>query len=111
MATPAKTLKQALEDRAPWKPPRWDDQDAAAMQALAKGTATRDQQKRALDWIVGTDHRTLRDSACGYYDISYRPGGEEGSRDSAFAEGRRFVGAQIVKLIKVKIGLTTRREE
>lgn len=98
-----------ITDHHPWWPPEYEDVDAIAIQALARGSATAEQQKRALEWIIGSDHRNLSNSACGYYDISYRPGGEEGSRDSAFAEGRRFVGAQIVKLMKVKIG--TRREQ
>ena len=41
---------------------------------------------------------------CATYDMSYRPGGEEGRRDTDFAEGKRSVGNQIVKLLKVKVG-------
>lgn len=57
------------------------------MQALERGEADKDQQQRALQWI-------LRASCIG--DLSYRPGSE---RDTAFAEGKRFVGLQIHKLL------------
>ena len=77
----------------------FDDADAAAIQALGRGSASTDQQKRALDWIIT--------KCCATYDMSYRPG-EDGVRDTAFAEGRRFVGLQVVKLLKIKIGLLRR---
>lgn len=100
----AKPQRRAIEDHAPWRPPEFEQADVVALQALAQGKASIEQQKRALAWIVGSDHRGFHNSACGYYDLSYRPG-TEGERDTAFAEGRRFVGAQIVKLLKLKVGL------
>lgn len=97
MATrPAKSLRQAIEDHAPWKPPAFETEDAAAIQALGRGSATPAQQKRALDWLVN--------KACATYDLSYRPG-DDGRRDTDFAEGRRFVGLQLVKLLHLKIGM------
>lgn len=96
--TPRKRpVRQALEDHAPWKPPAYDNAEVAAVQALARGNATADQQKRALDWIIN--------KACATYDFPYRPGGQEGDRDTCMAIGRMFVGQQIVKLLKLKIGL------
>ena len=68
----------------------WDDADATAMQALQRGEATPDQQKRALDWIINRGAMT--------YDVTFHP---EGDRQSAFAEGRRFVGLQVIKLLKI----------
>lgn len=76
----------------PWKPIAYDEADTAAIKALAAGNANEGQQRRALAWIVNR--------VAGTYDMSYRPGSE---RDSVFAEGRRFVGLQIVK----QINLTT----
>lgn len=96
-----KTERQAIADHAPWKPPSADPQIVAAFQALQRGNATTDQQKRALEWLVKDCSQT--------YDLSYRPG-DEGRRDTDFAEGRRFVGLQIVKLLNLKIGLLTKRE-
>jgi len=72
-------------------PPEWKNADVAAIQALVKGKANREQQKRALAFIV--------------YHISdvnnqeYRTN----DRDHAFASGRRFVGLQINKMISINL--------
>lgn len=79
----------------PWLPPLYTDRDAGSIQALARGDATPEQQAHALRYIVETI------AAC--YDTSFRPGGQEGERATAFAEGRRFVGSQIVKLTKLNL--------
>ncbi len=81
---------------AAWAPAPYEPPDTAAIQALARGEAAPHQQVRALQWIV--------EVAAGTYDQSYRPDSE---RESAFAEGRRFVGLQIVKQTK----LITKRTE
>jgi len=99
---PAKSPRQAILDHAPWRPAGYEDADAEAWQALARGAARPDQQKRALAWLI--------EKAAGTYDLSFRPGAQEGERDTVFAEGRRFVGLQIVKLLKLKIG-QLRREQ
>jgi len=96
----AKTTRQSLQDHAPWKPAKWELADASALQALLRGDANKDQQTRALRWVI--------ESAAGAYDMSYRPG--ESSRDTDFAEGRRFVGLQIVKLIKMNLSELRRKE-
>jgi len=70
-------------------PPAWEPADASALQALARGDASPDQQQRALNWIIY--------DACGTYDLDYRPD----ARDHAFVSGRRFVGLELVKLLKV----------
>lgn len=77
---------------APWAPAVWSDKEAGAIQAMARGDADGPAQQRALKFIVETICRT--------YDLSYRA---ESERDSAFAEGKRFVGLQIVKLTKINI--------
>lgn len=76
--------------RKPWFPADYDIADVAAIQALVAGQATADQQKRALRWIV--------ESASGAYDQSFVPGEPD---VMAFLEGRRSVGNQIVKLMKL----------
>lgn len=76
----------------PWKPTEWEPADVAAIQALTRGEATADQQRRAVDYII-------RDIA-GTYDMSYRPSSD---RDTAFAEGKRFVGLQIVKAVNLNL--------
>jgi len=94
--TPAKSAKQAVLDHAPWRPAVYEDADVAAWQAIGNGVATASQQKRALAWLI--------ERAAATYDLSFRPGAQDGERDTVFAEGRRFVGLQIVKLLKLKIG-------
>ena len=91
-----RSLQEALEAAAPWKPAPYEIADAAAIQALARGDATKDQQRRALDWILY--------GPCHLRDEPYRPGGPEGDRDTAFALGQANVGRQIAKLMTVNIG-------
>jgi hypothetical protein len=78
----------------PHAPAEWEVADAGALQALQRGDASEAQQQRALKFIV-------QQLAC-TYDLSYRPtGGTE------FAEGKRFVGLQIVKLLHLNLSQMT----
>jgi hypothetical protein len=79
----------------PWKPAAWELPDAAAIQALQRGDANADQQRRALTFIVNTLAAT--------YDGSFRAG-PDGDRVTAFAEGKRHVGLAIVKLANIALG-------
>jgi len=73
--------------------PVWYDKDVImAIRAVASGKANEGQQKTAFDWIIN--------HASGYYDLSYRPDGMGGARATDFHEGKRFVGAQIVKMLR-----------
>lgn len=91
-----KTRRQKLEEAEPWCDVQdWDKADANALQALERGEADPDQQRRALDWIIT--------KACRTYDMTFFPGGLEGQRNSDLAQGRRFVGLQIVKLLKLAL--------
>ena len=72
-------------------PPKADKADTAALQALARGEASTEQQKRALRWII--------EAAAATYDQSYRPD----THETAFAEGRRFVGNTLVKELKINL--------
>lgn len=74
------------------EPPEWELADASAIQALARGDANEDQQKRALNWVIN--------GACDAYGLDYRTD----SRDHAFGAGRRFAGMQVVKLLKINVG-------
>lgn len=86
---------------APWKPTPYEIADAAAFQALQRGDANADQQKRALRWLIN--------SCCGTYDLSYRPG-PTGDRDTVLAEGKRWVGLQVVKLLNNSTAVMRRKE-
>ncbi|HJQ56755.1 MAG TPA: hypothetical protein VJ890_07605 [Vineibacter sp.] len=78
--------------RDPAAPAAYDDADVVAIQALVTGTADAAQQQRALRWIV--------ERAADTYGLSYR-GGDAAA--TAFAEGKRCVGLQIVKLSKLRL--------
>lgn len=71
-------------------PPPYRVLHVAAVQALARGDASPHQQQEALRWII--------EQAAGTYDLSFTP---DSDRGTSFAEGRRFVGLQIVKLTKL----------
>lgn len=74
----------------PWMPAPFDRSDVAAMKALRDGTASSEQQKRALAWIVEYAART--------YVNPYVPGSKIGA-DRDFGCGCMHVGNQIVKLL------------
>ncbi len=88
-----------LPKSEPWKPPHWEIEDAGAIQALLRGEAQAHQQQRALAYIIET--------LCGTYDMSFRPTSE---RDTCFAEGKRFVGNQLVKLTKINLSKVTGKQ-
>lgn len=76
----------------PWFPYKWEQSIEAlyALKALQSGEANKDQQQIALDFIIKR--------LCSTYDMTYFP---DSSRDSDFAEGKRWVGNQIIKLLKL----------
>lgn len=79
----------------PWMPALYDDGGhiIASVKAWAAGTASETQQQTAFRWVV--------EVLCGYYDLSFRPDDKGGPRATDFAEGKRFVGLQIVKMTKL----------
>lgn len=83
----------------PWHPHPWKAADAYALQALAKGIANESQQRRALDWII---------QASGTYDATFFVGQPDAS---AFADGKRHVGLQIVKLLNLPASAISAQEK
>ena len=69
-----------------------------AFKSLEKGTASPEQQKIALGFLIKIGCRT--------YDTDWFP--EE--RISCFAAGRRWVGQQIVQLINLKVSKLTEKQ-
>ena len=65
-----------------------------------RGDADKGKQQRALKFVI--------ENIAGAYDVSYRPGADEGRRDTDFAEGRRFTGLQIIKLLKLNLSALRR---
>lgn len=78
------------EPGRPWHPAPYDEFVAASVRSLFEGKASEGQQKRFVDWLLF--------EVCGVRDLSFRPDSE---RDTSFAEGKRFVGLQVVKVSKI----------
>ena len=77
--------------RENWHPPDYKKEHIRAIQALAQGKATEQDQRTALDWIIN--------NAAATYDEPFRPN----SQDTVnYMLGRRSVGLAIVKLMKLK---------
>lgn len=74
----------------PWHPLDYDDRVIYAVRALEQGTASMPQQRiiwRYLMYATGAD------------EMSFRPGGPDGVRDTDFALGRQFVGHSFKKML------------
>lgn len=74
-----------MKPRAVWLPASAGD--VYAIQAVAKGLASDEQQKRAFRCIV--------EEIAGAYEMTFDP---ESDRQTCFAEGRRHVGRVLVGL-------------
>ena len=72
-------------------PAPYDKSILMAIRACIAGKANEGQQQTAMDWIIT--------QASNLYDMSYR---KQDSHGTAFAEGRRFVGNQIVKMTRAE---------
>lgn len=78
----------------PWAPPPVGLVELAALQAVAKGTATADQQGRAMRFIV--------ERVCQRYEMPYCPGAN-GERDTAFALGRMCAGTILTSFLNADL--------
>jgi hypothetical protein len=83
----------------PDQPAQFEDADVYAVQALFTGTANDGQQKRAVKWIL--------EEACKVKDLPWVAGGLEGQRATDFANGRKFAGHQILKMIELRLNPKT----
>lgn len=73
--------------------------EALAIKRLNEGDATPEQQKAALYAIL---YKIAQVD-----DQSFRSDDHGGVRDTAFAEGKRFVGLQVKKLLAVPLDILT----
>ena len=85
----------------PHIPPDYSYSEVIAIQALAQGIADEEQQRIAMKWLI--------EKCCGTYDMSFYPG-DDGERMTVFAEGKRFVGNQVIKLTRLNASSLARRE-
>ncbi|KAA3527054.1 hypothetical protein GOZ96_04755 [Agrobacterium vitis] len=72
-------------------PAAYTEETVNAFMALQAGKASEGQQKACLDWVIN--------QAARLYDMSYRA---DDTHATAFAEGRRFVGNQVVKMMRIE---------
>lgn len=89
--------KRDVDKSSPFVPADYTIEDVYALQALAGGAATPEQQARAILWIVWAVARTG--------DLECRAT----ERDSTFAGGKRFIGLQILKLVNMPVEEITAR--
>lgn len=82
------TVAECLPHKNVDERPDYTEAEVQALRALQRGTASAEQQERALAYII---------RAAGTHDQSYRPGDSEAT---AFAEGKRFVGTTLVWMLK-----------
>lgn len=73
--------------------------DALAIKMMAQGEASPEQQKRALEAIVGR-------IACAD-EQSWRADDHGGQRETDFSEGKRFVGLQLRKIVNTPLEILT----
>lgn len=81
----------------------WDGPVVAAIKAMAEGKARPDQQVRVLNFLL--------QDLCRTYDLSFRPDDMGGDRETAFAEGRRFVGLQLRRVLDTPFVQLVGRED
>lgn len=72
-------------------PKGWTLADVAAIQALQRGEADPEQQKRALDFAIVTLADTYGDTFL------------DSARESDFAQGKRKVGLLLVMAVKLNL--------
>ncbi|WP_456160832.1 hypothetical protein [Methylobacterium fujisawaense] len=87
------TRPAPVPPRDPWVPAQPSLAQHYALTNLATGTASEQQQKAALAFIIEACART--------YDQPFRPGGPDGARATDFSAGMMFVGQQIVRAMKL----------
>ena len=73
--------------------------DVLALKMCAQGEATPEQQKRAIEAIIGR-------VACAD-EQSFRADDHGGTRETDFSEGKRYVGLQLRKLISTPLDILT----
>lgn len=89
--------KITIPPHAPYNPPKLSSEIVYAVKALFAGKADAHQQGLFAQWLIA--------EVCRKDDMSFRPGGLEGSRETDFAEGKRFVAISILKPLNMPMEL------
>lgn len=88
------TLEECLPNPDPMQHPDYTEAEIQALRRVWDGTADAAQQRLALDYWI---------RACGTHDIEFRPDSE---RLSSFAAGKRFMGTNLVWMLKTAVTKT-----
>jgi hypothetical protein len=87
----------------PWASPDYELPDVAAIQALYHGSASAEQQRAAFAFLV--------QRICGIGEPSFRPPEiDPRGLAMAFAEGKRFVGLQLMKFAQMNLALLRKKD-
>ncbi len=89
-----RTPKEVPKLFEPWAPPDLGLAEVAALQAVAKGVASPDQQQRAM--------RVMVEKICRRYEMPYCPG-VGGERDTSFALGRMSAGSTLTSFLNAPL--------
>ena len=90
------------------RPPPWEQwpfdaegnvHKAVAIQAVCDGRADEDQQRLAMKVII--------EEICRYGDMSFSP---DSPRETDFAEGKRWIGAQLALISRLMFGKLPQRD-
>lgn len=87
-------IRRWLPKKHPHHPPDYDEQVIYAVRAWSQGKASEGQQIMAWDYLMYVTGASEQ-----FNDLSYRSNDEGGTRAMDFAEGKRFVGLSIRKLL------------
>jgi hypothetical protein len=79
----------------PWASPDYTDDVIAAIRQVEQGKANEAQQKLFWRYLMYVTSATEE-----FQDLSFRPDDRGGQRATDFAEGKRFVGLMIRKLLR-----------
>lgn len=93
-------LRLGTDRRGEWFAYHHKIADVAAVQAIAEGRASEDQQKRGMRWIIETLGMAYQDT--------FNPDSE---RVSTFVQGRRFVGLKLVAMLRVDVADLKKRQD
>jgi len=78
----------------PWEPAEYDSAIVTAVQHLVAGTCEPQLQQKFIDWLIH--------ECCDTYGMSFRPDDKGGHDAMVFAEAKRYVGNQVVKMLQLK---------
>lgn len=84
-----------LPKAQPWLPPDHDEEVVAAVRAIHHGNANAAQQQTFWNYLMYVTAASEE-----FADLSFRPDASGGERNTVFAEGKRFVGLMIRKLLR-----------